>query len=57
MRSAGARTVGFTDVVARWPRAAGWYAGDEKMPESIAGQLPQLRLLPTRRHDQRCTAR
>jgi hypothetical protein len=39
-----ARALGFTDVVAHWPRAAGRYTGDEKMLKSIAGQLPRLRL-------------
>lgn len=40
-RAAG---LGFTDVITHWPRAAGWYAGDEKVLESVAGRLPGLRL-------------
>lgn len=39
-----AAELGFTDVVAHWPRAIGWYAGDEKVLESVAGLLPRLRL-------------
>ena len=38
-----ARELGFTDVVTHWPRASSWYAGDEKILESVAGMLPQLR--------------
>ena len=34
---------GFTDVVAHWPRASGWYAGSEKVLETVAGLLPRLR--------------
>lgn len=28
--------LGFTDVVAHWPRRAGWYAGDEGVLEAVA---------------------
>jgi len=38
-----AAALGFTDVVAHWPRANGWYAGDEKVLETVAGLLPRLR--------------
>ena len=38
-----ARDLGFTDVVTHWPRATGWYAGSEKVLESVAGMLPRLR--------------
>jgi alkanesulfonate monooxygenase SsuD/methylene tetrahydromethanopterin reductase-like flavin-dependent oxidoreductase (luciferase family) len=38
-----AAALGFTDVVTHWPRATGWYAGDEKVLESVAAQLPRLR--------------
>jgi alkanesulfonate monooxygenase SsuD/methylene tetrahydromethanopterin reductase-like flavin-dependent oxidoreductase (luciferase family) len=41
-RAAG---LGFTDVVAHWPRASGWYAGSEKILETVAGLLPRLRVL------------
>jgi alkanesulfonate monooxygenase SsuD/methylene tetrahydromethanopterin reductase-like flavin-dependent oxidoreductase (luciferase family) len=37
-----AAALGFTDVVTHWPRAHGWYAGDEKVLESVAGELPRL---------------
>jgi alkanesulfonate monooxygenase SsuD/methylene tetrahydromethanopterin reductase-like flavin-dependent oxidoreductase (luciferase family) len=36
--------LGFTDVISHWPRATGWYAGDEKMLETVAGLLPRLRV-------------
>jgi alkanesulfonate monooxygenase SsuD/methylene tetrahydromethanopterin reductase-like flavin-dependent oxidoreductase (luciferase family) len=39
-RAAG---LGFTDVVAHWPRASSWYAGSEKVLETVAGLLPRLR--------------
>lgn len=39
-----ARRLGFTDVVTHWPRASSWYAGDEKVLESVAGMLAQLRI-------------
>jgi alkanesulfonate monooxygenase SsuD/methylene tetrahydromethanopterin reductase-like flavin-dependent oxidoreductase (luciferase family) len=38
-----ARELGFTDVVAHWPRASSWYAGSEKVLETVAGMLPRLR--------------
>jgi alkanesulfonate monooxygenase SsuD/methylene tetrahydromethanopterin reductase-like flavin-dependent oxidoreductase (luciferase family) len=38
-----ARRLGFTDVVTHWPRASSWYAGSEKVLESVAGMLPRLR--------------
>jgi alkanesulfonate monooxygenase SsuD/methylene tetrahydromethanopterin reductase-like flavin-dependent oxidoreductase (luciferase family) len=31
-----ARELGFTDVVTHWPRATGWYAGQESVLEEIA---------------------
>jgi alkanesulfonate monooxygenase SsuD/methylene tetrahydromethanopterin reductase-like flavin-dependent oxidoreductase (luciferase family) len=40
-----AAALGFTDVVTHWPRASSWYAGDEKVLESVAGLLPRLRAL------------
>lgn len=40
-----AAELGFTDVVAHWPRASGWYAGSEKVLETVAGLLPRLRAL------------
>jgi alkanesulfonate monooxygenase SsuD/methylene tetrahydromethanopterin reductase-like flavin-dependent oxidoreductase (luciferase family) len=51
MSSAGAFTdavgraaeCGFTDVLTHWPRASSWYAGDEKVLETVAGMLPRLR--------------
>jgi len=39
-----ARALGFTDVVTHWPRASSWYAGDEKVLETVAGLLPRLRV-------------
>jgi alkanesulfonate monooxygenase SsuD/methylene tetrahydromethanopterin reductase-like flavin-dependent oxidoreductase (luciferase family) len=33
----------FTDVVTHWPRPSGWYAGDEKVLETVAGRLDALR--------------
>jgi alkanesulfonate monooxygenase SsuD/methylene tetrahydromethanopterin reductase-like flavin-dependent oxidoreductase (luciferase family) len=42
-----AAALGFTDVVAHWPRASGWYAGDEKVLETVAGLLPRLRATNT----------
>jgi alkanesulfonate monooxygenase SsuD/methylene tetrahydromethanopterin reductase-like flavin-dependent oxidoreductase (luciferase family) len=39
-----AAALGFTDVVAHWPRSSGWYAGDEKVLETVAGLLPGLRV-------------
>jgi alkanesulfonate monooxygenase SsuD/methylene tetrahydromethanopterin reductase-like flavin-dependent oxidoreductase (luciferase family) len=38
-----ASQLGFTDVVTHWPRASSWYAGSEKVLETVAGMLPQLR--------------
>jgi hypothetical protein len=38
--------LGFTDVVAHWPRRSSWYAGDEKVVETVAGLLPRLRTSP-----------
>jgi alkanesulfonate monooxygenase SsuD/methylene tetrahydromethanopterin reductase-like flavin-dependent oxidoreductase (luciferase family) len=34
-----AAELGFTDVVAHWPRAAGWYAGDEAVLEAVAAEV------------------
>ena len=39
-----AAELGFTDVVAHWPRASSWYAGSEKILETVAGLLPALRV-------------
>ncbi|GIF39734.1 LLM class flavin-dependent oxidoreductase [Actinoplanes xinjiangensis] len=39
-----ARELGFTDVIAHWPRESSWYAGDEKVLEAVAAELPRLRL-------------
>ena len=39
-----AADLGFTDAISHWPRASSWYAGDEKVLESVAGRLPGLRL-------------
>ena len=39
-----AAALGFTDVVTHWPRASGWYAGAEKVLETVAGLLPRLRV-------------
>jgi alkanesulfonate monooxygenase SsuD/methylene tetrahydromethanopterin reductase-like flavin-dependent oxidoreductase (luciferase family) len=35
--------LGFTDVVTHWPRKSSWYAGDEKVLETVAEMLPRLR--------------
>ncbi|MFI7599526.1 LLM class flavin-dependent oxidoreductase [Actinoplanes sp. NPDC049681] len=37
-----ARELGFTDVMVHWPRATSWYAGDEKVLETVAQMLPRL---------------
>jgi hypothetical protein len=39
-----AAALGFTDAISHWPRATSWYAGDEKVLESVAQRLPGLRL-------------
>jgi alkanesulfonate monooxygenase SsuD/methylene tetrahydromethanopterin reductase-like flavin-dependent oxidoreductase (luciferase family) len=39
-----ARELGFTDVIAHWPRESSWYTGDEKVLEAVAAELPRLRL-------------
>jgi alkanesulfonate monooxygenase SsuD/methylene tetrahydromethanopterin reductase-like flavin-dependent oxidoreductase (luciferase family) len=36
--------LGFTDTICHWPRASSWYAGDEKVLESVVDLLPRLRL-------------
>ena len=38
-----AADLGFSDVVTHWPRASGWYAGSERVLETVAGMLPRLR--------------
>jgi alkanesulfonate monooxygenase SsuD/methylene tetrahydromethanopterin reductase-like flavin-dependent oxidoreductase (luciferase family) len=38
-----ARDLGFTDVVTHWPRAQTRYVGDERVLESVAGELDSLR--------------
>ena len=40
---ARAAALGFTDVIAHWPRAEGVYAGSEDVLRDIAGRLPALR--------------
>jgi alkanesulfonate monooxygenase SsuD/methylene tetrahydromethanopterin reductase-like flavin-dependent oxidoreductase (luciferase family) len=39
-----AAALGFTDAISHWPRATSWYAGDEKVLESVAQRLPGLRV-------------
>ncbi len=36
-----AADLGFTDVVAHWPREDGIYAGDESVLEAVAGGFPR----------------
>src|SRR4051794_12264193 len=38
-----AAELGFTDVMTHWPRRSSWYAGDEKVLETVASLLPRLR--------------
>jgi alkanesulfonate monooxygenase SsuD/methylene tetrahydromethanopterin reductase-like flavin-dependent oxidoreductase (luciferase family) len=38
-----AAELGFTDVITHWPRQSSWYAGDEKVLEAVAAELPRLR--------------
>ncbi|MFI7544097.1 LLM class flavin-dependent oxidoreductase [Actinoplanes sp. NPDC049599] len=38
-----AAELGFTDVLTHWPRRSSWYAGDEKVLETVASMLPKLR--------------
>ncbi|WP_436527582.1 LLM class flavin-dependent oxidoreductase [Actinoplanes sp. HUAS TT8] len=38
-----AAALGFTDVITHWPRQSSWYAGDEKVLEAVAAELPRLR--------------
>ncbi|MDP3209079.1 MAG: LLM class flavin-dependent oxidoreductase, partial [Rhodoglobus sp.] len=38
-----ASDLGFTDVIAHWPRAASIYSGDESVLHEIASRLPALR--------------
>jgi len=38
-----AASLGFTDAITHWPRTTSWYAGDEKVLETVAGLLPGLR--------------
>ncbi|MDI6101562.1 LLM class flavin-dependent oxidoreductase [Actinoplanes sp. NEAU-A12] len=38
-----ARELGFTDVITHWPRESSWYAGDEKVLDAVAAELPRLR--------------
>ena len=40
---ARAEALGFTDVIAHWPREGGLYAGDESVLEEVATRLPGLR--------------
>jgi len=42
-----AAELGFTDVVTHWPRAEGWFAGDEAVLEAVAAEvLPAYRRPP-----------
>ena len=38
-----AAALGFTDVIAHWPRESGVYAGSESVLDEVAGRLPGLR--------------
>ncbi|GIF03628.1 LLM class flavin-dependent oxidoreductase [Actinoplanes siamensis] len=38
-----AAALGFTDVITHWPRQSSWYAGDERVLEAVAAELPRLR--------------
>ncbi|MBC7761287.1 MAG: LLM class flavin-dependent oxidoreductase, partial [Candidatus Saccharibacteria bacterium] len=38
-----AAALGFTDVIAHWPRAQGIYAGSDSVLDEVAGLLPGLR--------------
>jgi alkanesulfonate monooxygenase SsuD/methylene tetrahydromethanopterin reductase-like flavin-dependent oxidoreductase (luciferase family) len=38
-----AAALGFTDAITHWPRSTSWYAGDEKVLEAVAAELPTLR--------------
>jgi alkanesulfonate monooxygenase SsuD/methylene tetrahydromethanopterin reductase-like flavin-dependent oxidoreductase (luciferase family) len=38
-----AAELGFTDVLTHWPRRSSWFAGDEKVLETVAPMLPKLR--------------
>lgn len=38
-----ARRLGFTDVITHWPRKSSWFAGDEKVLEAVAAELPAIR--------------
>ncbi|MFC7278018.1 LLM class flavin-dependent oxidoreductase [Paractinoplanes rhizophilus] len=40
-----AAALGFTDAITHWPRASSWYAGDEKVLDAAAAELPTLRTL------------
>ena len=40
---ARAEALGFTDVIAHWPREGGLYAGGESVLEEVASRLPGLR--------------
>ncbi|MEV6343908.1 LLM class flavin-dependent oxidoreductase [Actinoplanes sp. NPDC051851] len=37
-----AAELGFTDVITHWPRESSWYAGDEKVLEAVAAELPRF---------------
>ena len=39
---ARAAALGFTDVIAHWPREQGVYAGDERVLREVAARLPSL---------------
>ena len=42
-----AAELGFTDVITHWPRAEGWFAGDEAVLEAVAAEvLPAYRRPP-----------
>ena len=38
-----AAELGFTDAITHWPRPSSWYAGDEKVLEAVAAELPAIR--------------
>ena len=37
--TARAAELGFTDVITHWPRAEGWYAGDESVLDTVAADI------------------
>ena len=45
---ARAAEYGFTDAVTYWPRATGWYAGDEAALDRVAADVLPLLARPSR---------